>query len=85
MYPPAVIMLSDFQVIAFDSLSKNDIVYFDATGSILRRDPAFDNFQVYTLIVRNAIKGRIKTACLPSATLANILDQVHATNCKQSL
>ena len=74
MYPPAVIMFSDFQVIAFDCFSKNDIVYFDATGSILRRDPAFDNLQVYTLIVRNPTRGELS---LPVATfLSNKHDAI---------
>ena len=55
--PPGVILYSDKQIQAYNLICKNDIVYFDSTGSVLKRIENYNDFQIYTLLVRNLSKG----------------------------
>ena len=63
--PPGVILYSDKQIKAYNLICKNDIVYFDSTGSVLKRIENYNDFQIYTLLVRNPSKG---SPGLPVAT-----------------
>ena len=66
MHQQSIIMFFDFQIRAFNFCCKNDIVYIDATGSIIKSDAFLTDFQVYTLLVRNPTRGELS---LPLATL----------------
>ena len=54
-----VMMYSLGQIKAYRDLSSKDIVYFDATGSIIRHKEGEIDFQIYTLLVRNPYEGGI--------------------------
>jgi len=53
IYPPSVALYINSQLKTYNQLAHEDIVYFDATGSILRRHEDCPDYQVYTLLVRN--------------------------------
>ena len=55
--PPGVILYSDKQIKAYSLICKNDIVCFDSKGSVLKRIENYNDFQIYTLLVRNPSKG----------------------------
>ena len=57
MHPPSVTVYSDVQIKLFHELCRKDIVYFDATGSLIKRNRDISDFQMYTLLVRNPYKG----------------------------
>ena len=63
--PPSVTMFSDVQLRLYTELCKKDIIYLDATGSIIKRSSNKKDFQLYTLLVRNPYKG---SSSLPVAT-----------------
>ena len=57
IHPPAVNLYSNEQLKAYTLICRKDIVYFDATGSVLKRPENCNDFQIYTLLVRNPAKG----------------------------
>ena len=63
--PPSVTMFSEVQVRLYAELCKKDVIYLDATGSIIIRSSNKKDFQLYTLLVRNPYKG---SSSLPVAT-----------------
>nr|XP_039252651.1 uncharacterized protein LOC120329920 isoform X1 [Styela clava]XP_039252659.1 uncharacterized protein LOC120329920 isoform X1 [Styela clava] len=83
--PPSVTIVSRTQLKYYTMRSQEDIVYFDATGSIIKRDSEGRDFQIYTLLIRNPYRGNIS---LPVATyvtsrhraidISSFLDQVQA-------
>lgn len=66
MPPKGVVLWSKKTLSVFYTRSKNDIVYLDATGSIVQKDSASSApFYFYELVVRNPSKG---ASPLPVAT-----------------
>lgn len=55
--PPGVILFTDDQIKAYSEISQRDVVYFDATGSILKRFETNKDYQIYTLLIRNPYRG----------------------------
>ena len=53
---------------------KNDIVYFDATGSTLKRFKNEKDFQIYTMLVRNLYERG------PSPPVASFISACHDAN-----
>ena len=62
---PEVILFSDAQVKLFGEICRRDIVYFDATGSIMKKYLGEKEYQIYTLLVRHPVEGG---TALPIAT-----------------
>ena len=58
-------MFSGVQVTLYAELCKKDVIYLDATGSIIKRSSNKINFQLYTLLIQNPYKG---SPSLPVAT-----------------
>lgn len=57
----------------YKELCKKDVIFFDATGSIVRREPGYKDFQIY-LFVRNPTKGK------PGMPVDNFLTTNHDAN-----
>uniref|UniRef100_A0A1A8B0C6 Ubiquitin-like protease family profile domain-containing protein n=1 Tax=Nothobranchius furzeri TaxID=105023 RepID=A0A1A8B0C6_NOTFU len=66
LHPKGIMLWSQKTLIVFYQWCKDDIVYFDATGSIISKDNASATpYYVYEIIVRNPFKG---SSPLPTAT-----------------
>ncbi|XP_026012681.1 uncharacterized protein LOC113015007 isoform X3 [Astatotilapia calliptera] len=66
LHPKGIMLWSTKTLSVFYQRCKEDIVYFDATGSIISKDNASANpYYVYEVIVRNPFKG---SSPLPTAT-----------------
>ena len=57
VHPPSVALYNDAQILAYKDLCKKDILYFDATGSIIKKCENGNEFQIYTLLFRNPYAG----------------------------
>ncbi len=66
MHPKGVMLWSNKTLSVFYKRCKNDIVYLDATGSVIKKSTAESPpYYVYELVVRNPSKG---ASPLPVAT-----------------
>ena len=70
-YPPSVAVYSDGQVKTFKDLCRKDIIYFDATGGILKPSESNRKYQIYTLLVRNPFDGG------PNLPIASYISTMH--------
>jgi len=50
-------LYTNAQIKLCNDAADKDVVYFDATGSLLRRQPHCKDCQIYTLLVRNPVGG----------------------------
>jgi len=64
-FGPEIILFSDAQLKVYGQVCRRDIVYFDATGSVLKKFECHKDFQIYTLLVRHPNEGG---PALPVAT-----------------
>ena len=62
---PEVIMFSDAQIKLYGETCRRDILYLDATGSVMKKYAGKKDFQIYTLLVRHPLQGG---TALPVAT-----------------
>ena len=56
-YPPDIILYTDAQIKTYSEICRKDIIYLDATGSVMKKDSAQKDFQIYTLLVRHPNVG----------------------------
>ena len=57
VHPPSVALYNDAQILAYKDLCKKDILYFNASGSIIKKCENGNEFQIYTLLFRNPQAG----------------------------
>ena len=63
--PPRVVLFTDAQIRFFVDVSKRDIIYLDATGSVVKKSGEQKDFQIYTLLGGHPNEGG---PALPVAT-----------------
>ena len=63
--PPRVVLFTDAQIKFFVDVCKRDIIYLDATGSVMKKSGEQKDFQIYTLLGRHPNEGG---PALPIAT-----------------
>ena len=54
---PEIFLFTDAQIKVYGEICRRDIIYFDATGSIMKKSASEKDFQVYTLLVRHPNEG----------------------------
>ena len=52
-----IFLFTDAQIKVYGEICRRDVVYFDATGSIMKKVPVKKDFQIYTLLVRHPNEG----------------------------
>ena len=62
---PWVILFTDAQIHAYCDICRRDIIYFDATGSVLKNSSEGKQYQMYNFVIRNPYEGG---PALPVAT-----------------
>jgi len=71
VYPPAVHLYTNAQIKLFNDVADKDVVYFDATESLLRRQPHCKDYQIYTLLVRNPVEGGVSLPVASNVTTSH--------------
>ena len=54
---PGIILYTDAQIKTYYKICRKDIIYLDATGSIMKKFANHKDFQIYTLLVRHPYAG----------------------------
>ena len=52
-------------------MADKDVVYFDATGSLLRLQPHCKDYQIYTLLVGNPVEGGVSLPVASNVTTSH--------------
>ena len=71
IYPPAVHFHTNAQIKLFNDVADNDVMYFDATGSLLRRQPHCQDYQTCTLLGRNPVEGGVSLPVASNVTTSH--------------
>ena len=72
--PPQIMLYTNAQIRTYYEICKRDIIYFDSTGSIIKRFDNEKDFQIYTILVRNPYQGG------PSLPVASFVSACHDAN-----
>ena len=56
-YPPDIILYTDAQIKTYSEIFRKYIIYSDATDSVMKKNSAQKDFQIYTLLVRHPNVG----------------------------
>ena len=68
---PWVILFTDAQIHAYSDICRRDIIYFDATGSVLKNSSEGKQYQIYNLVIRNPYEGG------PALSVATFISSCH--------
>ena len=55
--PPGIILYTDAQIKTHSEICRKDIIYLDATGSVMKKFAHHKDHQIYTLLVRHPYAG----------------------------
>ena len=72
---PEIFLFTDAQIKVYGEICHRDIIYFDATGSIMKKSTSEKDFQIYTLLVRHPNEGG---PALPVATSITTRHDAHS-------
>jgi len=71
VHPTFISLYTKSQIRLYNDLADKDVIYFDATGSLLRRQKNDEDCQIYTILVRNPQQGRVSLPVASNVTTSH--------------